>query len=162
MENSNERRGSGRTNIFPRPCFLVALRENVKLAKILRIVTGVCSNQGFLPVLKKNYQKQKRRGNLMPKRCLHGSYDMGGHAKKCAARYCELANKTTQHLHTVATQCLDDHQFREEENGSVGELSTVCSHIVLKCLHLARIGRPDVLWVCEQACSCCHKMDKIL
>ena len=29
---------------------------------------------------------------------------------------------------------------------SVGELSKVCSQIVLKCKHLARIGRPDILW----------------
>ena len=29
---------------------------------------------------------------------------------------------------------------------SVGELSHVCSQIVLKCLYLARIGRPDILW----------------
>ena len=28
----------------------------------------------------------------------------------------------------------------------VGELSQVCSQIVLKCLNLARIGRPDILW----------------
>ena len=28
---------------------------------------------------------------------------------------------------------------------SVGELSKVCSQIVLKCLYLARIGRPDIL-----------------
>ena len=28
----------------------------------------------------------------------------------------------------------------------VGELSQVCSQIVLKCLYLARIGRPDILW----------------
>ena len=41
---------------------------------------------------------------------------------------------------------MDDHQFKEEENGSVGELSTVCSQIVLKCLYLARIGRLDILW----------------
>ena len=27
---------------------------------------------------------------------------------------------------------------------SVGELSHVCSQIVLKCLYLARIGRPDI------------------
>ena len=27
-----------------------------------------------------------------------------------------------------------------------GELSEVCSHIVLECLYLARIGRPDILW----------------
>ena len=42
--------------------------------------------------------------------------------------------------------CLDDHQFKEEELGSVGELSTVCSQIVLKCLYLARIGRPEIQW----------------
>ena len=53
-------------------------------------------------------------------------------------------NKTTEQLYKVATPCMDDHQF-EEENGSVGELSTVCSQIVLKCLFLARIGRPDIL-----------------
>ena len=29
---------------------------------------------------------------------------------------------------------------------SVGELSNACSQIVLKCLYLARIGRPDNLW----------------
>ena len=30
--------------------------------------------------------------------------------------------------------------------GSVEELSKVCSQIVLKCLYLARIGGPDILW----------------
>ena len=34
----------------------------------------------------------------------------------------------------------------KDEMKSVGELSQVCSKIVLKCLHLARIGRPDILW----------------
>ena len=29
---------------------------------------------------------------------------------------------------------------------SVGDLSNTCSQIVLKCLYLARIGRPDILW----------------
>ena len=46
----------------------------------------------------------------------------------------------------VSSPCLDDHQFKKEELGSVGELSKVCSQIVLKCLYLARIGRPDILW----------------
>ena len=71
---------------------------------------------------------------------------MEGHAKKCVERYCELANRTTQQLHKVSTPCIDDHHFKEEEMKSVGELSQVCSHIVLKCLYLARIGRPDILW----------------
>ena len=51
------------------------------------------------------------------------SYDMEGHAKKCVVRCFELANKTTQEVHKVATPCIDDHQFKEEEMGSVGELS---------------------------------------
>ena len=70
---------------------------------------------------------------------------MEGHAK-CVERYCELANKTTQQLYKVSTPCIDDHHFEEEENKSVGELLHVCSQIVLKCLYLARIGRPDILW----------------
>ena len=61
------------------------------------------------------------------------SYDMGGHAKKCVERYCELANKKTQQLYKVSAPCIDDHHFKEEEMKSVGELSPVCSQIVLKC-----------------------------
>ena len=56
------------------------------------------------------------------------SYEMESHAKKCVERYCELANKTTEQQYKVATPCLDDHQFEEEEIGS------------------ARIGWPGILW----------------
>ena len=68
------------------------------------------------------------------------SYDMEGHAKKCVERYCEMANKTTQQLYKVSTPCIDDHHFKEEELGSVGELSKICTQIVRKCLYLAIIG----------------------
>ena len=61
-------------------------------------------------------------------------------------RYCQLANKTTQQLYKVRTPCFDDHQFKEEELGSVGELSKIRSQFVLKCLYLARIHRPDFPW----------------
>ena len=71
---------------------------------------------------------------------------MEGHAKKCVERYCEFANKTTQQLYKVSTPRIDYHHFKEEELKSVGDLSQVCSQIVLKCLYLARIGRPDILW----------------
>ena len=49
-------------------------------------------------------------------------------------------------LYKVSTPCIDDHHFKEEEMKSVGELSQVCSQIVLKCFYLARIERPDILW----------------
>ena len=74
------------------------------------------------------------------------SFDMEGHARKCVEQYCELANKTTEPLCKVSTPCIDDHQFKEEELRSVGELPKVCSQFVLKYLYLARIDRPDILW----------------
>ena len=74
------------------------------------------------------------------------SYDVEGHAQKCVERYCQLAKKKVEQLYRVSSPCSDDHQFKQEELESVGELSEVCSQIVLKCLYLARIGRPDILW----------------
>ena len=88
------------------------------------------------------------------------SHDMEGHAKKCVERYCELANKTTQQLCKVSTPCIDDHHFKEEETKSVGELSSTCSQIVLKCLYLARIGRPVFFMVSKQARTIHNKMDQ--
>ena len=88
------------------------------------------------------------------------SYDMEGNAKKCVERYCELANKTTQQLYKVSTPCLDDHHVKEEELNSVEELSKVCSQIVLKCLYLARIGRPDILWSVKKLARSITKWNK--
>ena len=52
-----------------------------------------------------------------------------------------LNNSTKYLLHASMTTTV-----KEEEMKSVGELSHVCSPIVLKCLYLARIGRPDIQW----------------
>ena len=65
------------------------------------------------------------------------SYDMEGHARKCVERYCELANKKTAQLYRVSSPCLDCDSFKWPK---------ICSQNVLKCLCLARIGRPDILW----------------
>ena len=73
------------------------------------------------------------------------SYDMGRHAQN-ALKYCELANEKTKQLDKVSSPCLNDHHLKQEELESVGELAGVCSQIVLTCLYLARIGRPDILW----------------
>ena len=87
------------------------------------------------------------------------SYDMDGHAKKCVERYCEVGNKTTQQLHKTATPCIDNHEFKEDELGSVGELSKVCSN----CSELSVFGSNWQTWylmVCKQACSCHHEVDE--
>ena len=75
---------------------------------------------------------------------------MEGHAKKCVERHCELANKTTLQLYKVSTPCIDYHHLEEEELKSVGELSKVCSQIVLKCLYLG-LARSITKWT--EACD---------
>ena len=60
--------------------------------------------------------------------------------------YCELANKKVEQLYKVSSPCLDDQKSKQEELETFGELSEVSSEIVLKCLCLERIGRPDILW----------------
>ena len=58
----------------------------------------------------------------------------------------DVANKNVEQLYEVSTPCLDDHHYKKEELETVGELSKVCSQIVLKCLYFARIGIPDTVW----------------
>ena len=43
---------------------------------------------------------------------------------------------------------------------SVGELSQVCSQIVVKCLYLARIGRPGILWSVNKLARSITKWNK--
>ena len=71
---------------------------------------------------------------------------MEGHAMQCVERYLELACKDINGLKPVSTPCLDDHNFTDAEFESKGELASVCSKIVLKCLWLARLCRPSILW----------------
>ena len=54
--------------------------------------------------------------------------------------------KKTKQLYKVSSPCLDDCNFKKEELESVGEMSNVCTEIVLKCLYLVRIGGKDILW----------------
>ena len=97
-----------------------------------------CSNHEFLlPQL--NYCQD---GKNLTQKTVAWSHDMEGHAKECVERYCELANKKTEQLYIVSKPGLDNHNFKKEELETVGELSDVCSQIILKCFHLARIGRP--------------------
>ena len=71
---------------------------------------------------------------------------MHGAAEKCVERYLELANKKLKDLKKVTTPCIDDHQLSPEDFETKGELASVASKAVLKCLYLARKARPDILW----------------
>ena len=72
------------------------------------------------------------------------SYDMEGDVENAWRAYSELARKNVSSLQRVATQCSDDHQLSPEDCETKGELSDICAQIVMKCLYLARIGRPHL------------------
>ena len=69
---------------------------------------------------------------------------MEGHAEKCVERYCELARKDVSPLQEVASPCKDDHQIPPEGQEQIREFTVVCAQIVMKCLYVARIGRPHL------------------
>ena len=73
------------------------------------------------------------------------SHDMSGHAQKCVGIYCQFAKKDVPSLLSVATPSVDDHLIPPEDFEVQGELSDVCAQIVLKCLYLPDIGRPDLI-----------------
>ena len=86
---------------------------------------------------------------VMPKRYLHGPTTwkvMQRNAWKDVAhwRTKRLNNNTKLQRHAWMTINLKKRKTSQE-----GELSTVCSQIVPKCLYLARSWRPDIFMVCE-------------
>ena len=102
-----------------------------------------CLNHEFLLEQLKNY----RDGKNLAHKLWRGSMTWKDMLQKCVERYCELANKKVEQLHKSLKPLTGyNDQFKQEELESVGELSEVCSQIVLKCLYLARLGRPDILW----------------
>ena len=141
VENTHERRWFARTNIIPWPCLFrlhsTRMQNKQRYCGQLQGYVWIRMSTGAL----ENFHYSEKSEAIISS----WSYDMEGHAKKCVERYCELANKTSQQLHAVATPWIDDHQFKGEEMGSVRELSKVCSQIVLKSPYVARIGRPDIL-----------------
>ena len=133
-----------------------ALNETVNLTKVWLTTTETCSKRESLREQLKGYLTRRKSGANV----ISWSEDMEGHAKKCVERYCELANRNIQQLYEVATPCLDDHQFKEDELETVGDLSKVCSQIVLTYLYLARIGRPDILWSVKKLARAVTKWKK--
>ena len=116
-------------------------REGTPNESIIDQKRAIVESRISAEALEKVYEWEKPHAQIFA-----WSYDMEGNAKKCVERCCELANKKTEQVHNVSTPCWDDHNFKEAELESVGEWSNRYSQIVLKCLYLARTGRPDILF----------------
>ena len=116
------------------------LKLNAKQARILLKITGTCWNlRSLLEQQKLARTNSRENGDVVLR-----------HGRSCEEmRLKAIANwqtKTMQQLHKATTPSID-HQFKEEDLASMGDLSTVCPQIVLNCPYLARIGRLDILWL---------------
>ena len=105
-----------------------ALKESVREVMMWWKATEICSNPGFLLELRNNYLPELQ-GNLMQKQYLLGPMTWKVTQRSVWKDIASLRFETTDQLYKVATPCLDDHHFKEEENESVGDLSTVASQL---------------------------------
>ena len=100
------------------------------------------------PYSNRKFQRVEQKNEHSPQNLSISSWsdDMAGHAKEVwndivswqtRRRY----NFTKYLLHASMTTT-----SKKKKQKSVGELSHVCSQIVLKCQNLAGIGRCDIRW----------------
>ena len=119
------------------------LNVNVKRTKVLLTNKKKCWNHDFLQQQLKSYQGWRN----FTQRLSRGPATWKDILKSALRDIVNWQNKKeTKTLLKVSTPCLDDRNFKKEEFGTVGELSDVCSQIVLNCLYVARISGPDILW----------------
>ena len=123
----------------------VALKENVKLVMILWQTTEICSNPGFLLEPRKN-DLSELQGNLMQKQYLLGPMTWKVTQRNLCNDFANLRIKQLSNFSKSQSHAWMTVNLKKKKMSQWGELSTVCSHIVLKCLYLARTGRLDNLW----------------
>ena len=95
---------------------------------------------------------------------------MSGHAEKCVERYCQLTGASAKNFKKVATPCMYGHTFTQEELTEKGKLSDISARVVLKCLYMASVGRPDLLWtvnllarqVTRWTIACDRRMERLI
>ena len=91
--------------------------------------------------------EQYQGGESLTPRRLRGPTTWKGMLKKMRWEILRTGTqkKRESNYTKISSPCLDDHRFKKQLE-QIGELSEVCCQIVLKCMYLARISRPDVLW----------------
>ena len=115
---------------------------NANRTKLLLSNTQKCLNHVFLLEQLKNYQK----GKNFTQRRLRGPptrKDMLKNAFRDTANWQTKRQSSCTKFQPLALMIINS---KKEELESIRELSKICSRIVLKCLYVARSGRPDILW----------------
>ena len=157
VEEIDEKRGSWWTHIISWPCIFgmystwMQTERNHYWTEYKDVwITYFCWSNWKVTRVGKTLTQRRWRGPTTWK-------DMLENALRDTAN---LANKKVEQLYAkFQAPCVDDHQFKQEELESVGELSQVCSQIVSKCLVPGTNWGTRHSMVCQQACKSSYKMD---
>ena len=102
---------------------------NANRTKVSLRNTERCSNHDNVREQLENLTQKRSRGDTTWKVT----------RKSASNDFANWRRKAAQ-LYPVSTPCLEDHNLKKEELETVGDLSKMCSRIVLKCLYWSRIG----------------------
>ena len=158
MENSHERRWFVRTNIILRSC-LFGLHSK----RVYNKEWHCDELQGYVRIKDfcRGYRKIVRNNSVGKLWCRNDIIIVLWHGRSRKEMRRKMLRICQQNDWAIFQSRMHGWpQFKEEENGSVGELCTVCSQIVLKCLYLARIGRLDSIWTVNKLARAVTKWTK--
>ena len=74
-------------------------------------------------------------------------------AKGIVDFFCGMTGTVKEKLRSVTTPCLPESNMTDEELAKVGELSSIPSRILMRCLWLSRLARPDIAFAVQRLAS---------
>ena len=81
------------------------------------------------------------------------TYDMRSYSKGIISFYCEITGMRQEKLRKASTPCLLENQTTDEELAHEGEMHAFAARILMKCLWLSRLARPDISFAVQRLAS---------
>ena len=81
------------------------------------------------------------------------TYDMTDYAKGIVEFFCNLTEVPKEKLRSVPTPCIPEASMCDDELSTPGQLSTSASKILMRCLWLSRLCRPDIAFAVQRLAS---------
>ena len=89
------------------------------------------------------------------------TYDMTAYAKGIVEFFCEVTDVPKEKLRSVTTPCLPEANMCDEELENEGQLSKFASRILMRCLWLSRLCRPDIAFAVQRLCKQSDSLDEM-
>ena len=78
---------------------------------------------------------------------------MRSYSKGIISFYCEITGMRQEKLCKVSTPCLLENQVTDEELAHEGEMHAFAARILMRCLWLSRLARPDISFAVQRLAS---------